>query len=114
MVTDEERREVAERLRGLAGGYVTIGEVEEALGVCISPPKVDLERDARNLNRLADLIEPEERKGIESDSFDRDALLAMADEMDQTTCDNRGEMSVSIGDVWCWAGRIREALGVVE
>ena len=58
MATDDERREVAARLRSLAGGYVTIGEVEEALGVCISPPAVDLERDARNLSRLADLIEP--------------------------------------------------------
>ena len=44
---------------------------------------------------------------------DREALLALADEMDQVTCDNRGEMSVSIGDVWCWAGRIREACGEV-
>ena len=59
MTTDDERREVARRLRSLAGGYVTVGEMEDALGICMSSPIVDLERDARDLHRLADLIEPE-------------------------------------------------------
>ena len=58
MVTDDERREVAQKLQELAGGYVTIGELESALGICLSSPEVDLERDAKDLHRLADLIEP--------------------------------------------------------
>lgn len=58
MVTDDERREVAQKLRELAGGYVTIGELESALGICLSSPEVDLERDAKDLHYLADLIEP--------------------------------------------------------
>lgn len=35
-------------------------------------------------------------------------LRALADEMDEVTCDNHGEISVSLGDVWGWAGCIRE------
>ena len=96
--TDDERWRVAERLRGLAGGYVTIGEVEEALGVRISPPRVDLDRDARNLSRLADLIEP---------SCDRDALLALADEIETVNCPDYGEWDMVVR-------RIREALGVSD
>ena len=63
MVTDDERRRVAAKLRSLAGGYVTIGEMEHALGICMSSPIVDLERDARDLHRLADLIEPNRGSG---------------------------------------------------
>ena len=47
-------------------------------------------------------------------SCDRDALLALADEMDEVTCDNRGELSISLGDVHGLARRIREALGVTD
>lgn len=72
MISDDERREVARRLRELAGGYVTIGELESALGICLSSPEVDLERDARDLHRLADLIEP---------TCDHDALLELANDM---------------------------------
>ena len=105
MATDTERREVAERLRSLAGGYVTIGEVEEALGVRVSPPRVDLDRDARNLSRLADLIDPDcdegRYEGVRTARpVDRGALLALADECE----------SVHMHKV---ARRIREALGVV-
>ena len=96
MVTDDERRRVAEMLRSLAGGYVTIGEMEDALGICMSSPIIDLERDARDLHRLADLIEPSipadpGEAGLACvDAFirehtekpvDRDALLALADEI---------------------------------
>ena len=58
MVTDEERREVARRLRELAGKYVTLGELESILGIALTSGKVDICRDAEDLNRLADLIEP--------------------------------------------------------
>lgn len=44
---------------------------------------------------------------------DRKALLALAEEMAEVTCDNRGELSISLGDVHGLARRIREALGVV-
>ena len=46
-------------------------------------------------------------------SIDVDALLALADEMDEVTCDNRGELSISLGDVHGIARRIREACGEV-
>ena len=90
MPTDDERREVAARLRSLAGGYVTIGEIETALGLGASSPYVDLDRDARGLRRLADLIEPDcgtqeadsspvpEHNADLSKMVDRDALLVMA------------------------------------
>lgn len=58
MITNEERREVAEKLRKLAGTYVTLGDLQEALEIDLTSPDVDIERDAKNLNRLADLIEP--------------------------------------------------------
>lgn len=58
MVTDDERRSAAEKLRRLADGYTTIGDMEDALGICMSSPDVDLERNARDLHRLADLIDP--------------------------------------------------------
>ena len=57
-ISDKERREVAKRLRSLAGRYVTLGELEIVLGVDITSPDVNLDRDAKNINRLADLIEP--------------------------------------------------------
>lgn len=95
LADDVERCAVAERLRDIAGGYVTIGEIEMALGICLSSPGVDLERDARNLRRLADLIEP---------SCDRDALLELAEELERPMRD--GGYSKRI------ACRIREALGV--
>ena len=56
-------------------------------------------------NRLADLIEP---------SCNREALLALAEEMAEVTCDNRGELPISLGDVHGLARRIREACWVVE
>ena len=56
---NKERLEIARKLRALAGKYVTIGDLEDALGIDMSSPDVDLDRDARDLHRLADLIEPE-------------------------------------------------------
>lgn len=43
---------------------------------------------------------------------DRDALLALSDEIYDTSCDNHGELSVSLVDIWGWAQAISEALGV--
>lgn len=127
MPTDKERRKVARRLRSLAGGYVTIGEMEDALGICMSSPTVDLERDARDLHRLADLIEPDEPQvkrelkyrsrcdelGAEM-KRQRDALLKLADEIEI------GGAGALDDEDWCkpllveYARRIREALGVED
>lgn len=121
MISDSERREVARRLRKLAGGYVRVGDIEKALGIDMTSPTVDLERDARNINRLADLIEPPLQcphyhsdthycsihEGIQP--IDRDALLALADDIDKQT-------DGSMFDAWLEDGhyiarRIREAVG---
>ena len=45
---------------------------------------------------------------------DVDALMALADEIYDTSCDNHGELSVSLGDIWGWAQAIREAMGVTD
>lgn len=50
MRTDDERREVARRLRSISGSYVTKGEYEKA---------IMLKDGCDELERLADLIEPE-------------------------------------------------------
>lgn len=42
---------------------------------------------------------------------DCDALLALAEEINDTSCDNHGELSVSLGDIWGWSQAISEALG---
>lgn len=57
MVNNSERREVAARLRSIAGEYVTLGMLETALGMDITSPDVDIDKDAKNINRLADLID---------------------------------------------------------
>lgn len=45
---------------------------------------------------------------------DVDALLRLADEIYDTSCDNHGELSVSLVDIWGWSQAISEALGVSE
>lgn len=59
MPTNEERREVARRLRELAGTYITIGDLESALCIDMSSGRVDIARDSESISGLADLIEPE-------------------------------------------------------
>ena len=93
MIDDSERREVARRLREHSGARLFTGEdVERLIGIELSGFRP---KDADNsFDRLADLIEP---------SCDRDALLALAD-----------EMTVEKDDIWRWSRRIREALGEGE
>ena len=125
MVTNDERREVARKLRELEiclfddGEYIDCGEVEEALGL-VNDDGAWYRADG--VMRLADLIEPSESKVkciaevkidgekleelvhnavVELTGIDRDALLALAD-----------EMTVEKGDIWGWSSRIRKALGV--
>lgn len=128
MITDEERREVARRLRKLAGGYVRVGDFEKALGIDMTSPTVDLERDARNINRLADLIEPSGHECVpgecpinvrhDNDRIDRDALLELADEMYEfgsLPVKHQGVRVLHSEDFsreFGYARRIRKALGV--
>lgn len=120
--TDDERRRVAERLRELSGKRDTQGfdchlaNAVRGHDFCETPCE---ECHGRLLDELADLIDPDCEDGRyeglrTARPVDREALLRLADEMDEATCDNRGEMSVSIGDVWGWAECIREACGEVE
>lgn len=135
MVTCEERRRVAERLREHSDARLFTGDdVERLIGIELSGFRP---KDADNsYNRLADLIEPpacparavrsyaeevdwhtgesplvHELRGIadrmdrECAPVDREALLALADEMDAE------KNFVLVGG---YARRIREALGVED
>lgn len=122
MPNDEERREVAARLRILATHREVDKEfVEDALGLymgeCVDG------YDPVSVNELADLIDPgtsndrlEDRliSPIASPIVDREALMALADEIE--VC---GAGAMDDGD-WCkqllieYADRIRRALGVAR
>ena len=148
VVTDDERREVARRLRGLRPG-ACFDDVFEVLGVYGPNPYESRVLSATWFARhLADLIEPScdrdtphkvaeemfgkmrhstkeeadaydailKSKSVEIHPADRDALLALADEMDhpikqavwnQTAGVRREHIMAE------YARRIREALGVV-
>ena len=120
MPTDDERREVARKLREtgeeLGSAALLWYHIAKALGVRAAT-------DGKTAcGMLADLIEPplqcphydslRHRCSFHDETCDRDALLALADEINDTSCDNHGELSVSLGDVWGWAQAIRDALGV--
>lgn len=104
MATDDERRRVAERLRRLnAPSLIALMSILDVGG-----------RDM--CTRLADLIEPGDMSHGCRDTVacDRDALLALADEMDKwaLTCDHY-DRQVSPLDVTKYARHIRKACGVV-
>ena len=102
MVSDDERRRVAERLRMSderdAAGFVDclLAEVVRGREFCETPCE---ECHARLLGELADLIEP---------SCDRDALLALAEDVDGAADDSGGfePLAGMLRDI---ARRIREA-----
>ena len=132
MVTDDERREVARRLRDEAAhGEMHIRDFLGALCACIKTGR----NAYRALLLLADLIEPSEPKvrcvaevkvdgerikqlvhdaAVELAGIDRDALLALADEMERIADENRMTGMMGIGRARSWADRIREALGVAD
>lgn len=116
MPTDDDRREVAARLRELRPG-ACFDDVYEALGAYGPSPYESRGLSATGLaSRLADLIEPPARcphymhpccrTDAGGNYIDRDALLELADEMEQETGSVCG---VCMGKS---ARRIREALGV--
>lgn len=101
MVTDDERREVAQRLRNVQGDVIPGTETEvhpiagRVIGVACG---YDLPDFQGLLGRLADLIEPD---------CNRDALLKLADEMESDTW---YESSFDHRMATSFARRIREAL----
>ena len=127
-VSDEERREVARRLRKLHLGGGSKDLIERTLSDVIGAwRKSGMSWDFIT-ERLADLIEPCEPKvkcvaevkidggqleklvhdaAVELTGIDRDALLELADEMDADGMDGWTH-AVNVGD---YARRIREALG---
>lgn len=130
MVADDGRREVARRLRECRGGWSS-GEcyytIIHALGLS------DTSREdggAALYAHLADLIEPSEPKvkcvaevkfdgerleqlaydaAVELTGIDRDALLALADDIDKQT--DGGMFDTWLEDGHYIARRIREACG---
>ena len=101
MPTDTERREVARRLREtgeeLGSAALLWYHIAKILGVRTAT-------DGKTAcDRLADLIEP---------SCDRDALLALADEMDERA--PYGWYSGERDSLREYARRIRKALGVSD
>ena len=114
MIGDDERREVAARLRKTIG----LTEFAEALGFSWTDDSDWGWKDVSNL--VADLIEPprqcpcydsgRHRCSIHDvPTIDRDALLALADE-----CDEMRDDGLPIGphEIYRITRRIREALGV--
>lgn len=125
MPTDNERREVAQRLREIRpckSGHIKWWEIARALGLKQPAGWFGWEKfEPDSVNRLADLIEPDEsgqnQDTVQKESpavqkapeFDRDALMALADEIE----DNDVTYCVSTQYVLdSYARRIREALGV--
>ena len=112
MIDDSERREVARRLRGISRDVKFWGGVDP-LHYVKKGVFGDVDRHGPNetIDRLADLIEP---------SCDRDALLALADEMEEfgnlpvkhpgIRVLQNDDFSRELG----YARRIREALGASE
>lgn len=134
MTTDEERREVARRLRGL-----DYSDLQESL-ICAYLDALGIKgyEDWIGIaHRLADLIEPGELKTTciaevkiegekldevvnraiaEYTGIDRDALLRLARYMDKDVAETEAHFSnvISTKSVSDYARRIREACGEVE
>ena len=115
-ISTEERREVARRLREL-----DYSDLQESL-ICAYLEALGIEGYADWVgiaHRLADLIEPptqcpyyrsdRHHCSAYDDVVDRDALLALADELDSEGLDGWASGPVGTGR---YARRIREALGV--
>ena len=122
MISDTERREVARRLRELRGGWSS-GECYYTIIHELGLPDTSREDGGAALYaRLADLIEPGcDASATHTDDtatrdvsqcrrgdVDRDALMALADEMDAEGL-NGWAGPVNVGE---YARRIREACGV--
>lgn len=110
MPTDDERREVAARLRGMDDYAIPVEIVRTCLG--LKPGEVMYKEERRRLSDLiADLIEP---------SCDRDELMALADELEEKAQFARASTEHAViyagyaREYEGFARRIREACGEVE
>ena len=111
MVTDDERRMVAGRLRGLtdSGNGVVWFLLEKHLGLVPDPNFLHGSvLTNESVARLADLIEP---------SCDREALLALADELRESLswadANGDGRVTVPVRNLITVESRIRAACGEV-
>ena len=128
MPTDDERREVAERLRRSWPSIADENPVNRALRfyLAVNSAIFDLrecdEKDTIDmLDRLADLIDPDcdegRYEGVHTARpVDREALLELADEMEtlRRSLVDQGVTYVFEWRVRGYARRIREALGVTD
>ena len=108
MVTNDERREVAKALReaNFYMSYRSKRDMWDELRRIVGEYRDTPFGGVYTFARLADLIDPDTTTNTTKSpelttKCDRDALLALAD-----------EMTVEKGDIWRWSSRIREALGV--
>ena len=136
MATDEERREVAERLREksrkyareLSSSHTSINAyhgVREVLYGTDGAPKslceffdrladlIDPGESGQNLDKNRDTVQIESPAVQKAPECDRDALLALADKLE---CDGDCNGCDMGGGIWCGAQvyaarRIREACG---
>lgn len=122
MISDEERREVARRLREAASYYesmerdVDFYPVESTLGL---KPAGETAYTPESVRSLADLIDPDTTTDTTKSpelttKCDRDALLALADELEEDAC---WEVQAQGDTSGAWRAkdtcdRIREALEV--
>ena len=122
MTTDSERREVARRLRENAEAHPNMSLILN-LAFADDSLKPDGSMEWRvtphdAAMRLADLIEPTKPVDFDGFAVDRDALLALADEMESKALNwdvTQGDVPlVHAGYLMGYADRIREALGVNE
>ena len=122
MATDEERREVARRLREIRlckSGHIEWWRIAQALGLKEPAGWFGWEKfEPESVQRLADLIEPGGHECVpggcplnvrhDNDFIDRDALLALADEIEEHIAQWSG---IEDGDASDIVFRIREAVG---
>lgn len=130
MPTDKERREVAARLREIRpckSGHIEWWEIARALGLKQPAGWFGWEKfEPDSANRLADLIEPSGHECVpgecpinvrhDNDRIDRDALLALVDDLMEEAQMADG-MSCHMGEAAAYrycACRIRGLLGVGE
>ena len=123
-ITDEERREVASRLRKNAENCPNISLIlnvafaDDALRPNGAMDWTVTAHDAAM--RLADLIDPDcddgRYEGVHTARpTDRGALLALADKIDHhADLRKRFDMDIEIMVARAWAQRIREACGMVD
>lgn len=98
MVTDDDRREVARRLRGLEvcefdGEFIDCGEVENVLGL-VSDDGAWYE--AEGVTRLADLIEPDSTIPTDSGEAALASVEGLVREMRHSTEEEQNEYSAML------------------